>query len=177
MKFVAQMENLFYLDLQETLVTDAGIMLLNNDINLLYFDVKKVRGVTDRGLLHVIKTFPNLVLLSLSDSGVGSKSVRQIPRLKQLKTLRISALGLTDEDLVALIPMQNLESLDVQSNPITDKSIETFKKMKLTRILLEMCTLITQPGMVRMHNELKGTVISPQPLRKIDDSALELLNN
>lgn len=177
MPFVAMMKGLYYLDLQETLVTDAGILLLKNDLNLEYMDVKKDRHVTDRGLLHIIDTFPNLKLLSLSDSGIGPKSFRQIPRLKNLQILRVAALGLTDEDLLSLVNMENLRSLDLQSNPITDKSIETFKRMKLTRLLLEMCTLITQPGMARLQTELKDANITPKPLQKIDADALELLNN
>lgn len=172
--FISKMKKLFYIDFQESKVTDEGIMLLKDDLNIVSFDVKKLKGVTDKGLLHIIKTYPHLRLLSISSTNIGRNGFRQIPRLKELETLRAAALGVTDDDLSCLLSLPRLSGLELQSNPITDKSIPTLEKMKLKSVSLEL-TLIKQPGLEKLHRDLRGTKVTPTPTAKLDQDLIDLV--
>ncbi len=162
-KFINKIENLTYLDLQESLVTDEGIEQLSSKLPLEHLDVKSLRGLTNRGLKYIIRTYPKLNLLSISSSGINGEGVRLLPSLHQLGILRISGLELVDDDIVNISTLK-LRSLDISNNPITDRSLDMVRKIATLRSLnLEICPSITSEAREKLRRIMVNTKIQPSP--------------
>ena len=95
---IGKMKNLRSLNLWLTQVDDDGVALLVEQTKLTLLNLDNVSGVTDRSL-PLIATMQDLELLHLGGTSITAKGIENLYGLKSLKTLFITRLGLTQDDV------------------------------------------------------------------------------
>jgi hypothetical protein len=96
MQHLAKVENLNFLDLSETKVTDRGLKELTtgNANNLEFLKLRETR-VTDTGLKDVAK-LTKLIFLNLSGTPITDAGLRELTPLKHLKTINLTSTKVTE---------------------------------------------------------------------------------
>ncbi len=169
------MKYLTYLDLYECRVTEKGLMKLKPNANLIHLNVKKMDSLTGVGLKYIVESFPNLDFLSITSTGVERESMNLIARLKKLQTLEIAAMELKDDDITWLPSLPVLRGLDISNNPITEKSLAVFEKIKLKSIFLDYCGYLSPQALHEFRATMHNTKVSPEEGKKrIDSDTMEL---
>jgi len=95
---VAQMPALTQLNLWLSRVDDQGIESLRGKQTLTSLNLDNVSGITDASLA-VIAELPELTFLHLGGTAVTAAGLEQLASLKQLRTLIVTRLGLTPQDV------------------------------------------------------------------------------
>ncbi len=98
---IATMPNLKMLNLWLTKVDDEGIAALTAKTQLKQLNLDNVKGVTDQSL-EVISQMVDLELLHLGGTSVSAAGLPKLYGLKNLRTLFITRLELSPEDVEAL---------------------------------------------------------------------------
>lgn len=106
---------------------------INQSVSAMYslrlLDASNCINITSRALSAGLQRFPALMYLDLSGTG-SAKHATVLSNLHHnpcLQILKLHRLGLTDEDIrvLALTVGQNLRSLDVRDNRITDQGVRS----------------------------------------------------
>jgi hypothetical protein len=96
MQHLAKVENLNFLDLSETKVTDRGLKeLTTGKANNLEFLILRETRMTDTGLKDVAK-LTRLVYLNLSATPITDAGLRELTNLKHIKALNLTGTEVTE---------------------------------------------------------------------------------
>lgn len=119
--------NLKTLDIRSTRFSNAGLARLAPSKRLVELDVAYMKHFDDKTLALIVKKFPNLRRLIISNTLVTAKG---LATLKPLRLTKISASGLklTDKDM-DIFTILNPEALDLEGNFITQKCIPSIKRI------------------------------------------------
>lgn len=98
MPAVAAMPALTQLNLWLTRVDDQGMESLRGKSTLTSLNLDNVSGITDASL-SIIAEMPELSFLHLGGTSVTAEGLQQLKSLQKLRTLIITRLGLTPEDV------------------------------------------------------------------------------
>lgn len=87
-----------------------------------------------------IATLPNIEKLTIHGGTVGNSGLIALRNLEKLKTLHLVNLELTDDSLVTLLSMKNVENLTIYSNQrskakLTDSAIKHLRKLNTLKKL------------------------------------------
>ena len=165
------LHNLDTLDIQQTNVTDAGIVELLGLRNLrtLKFDRSRetgrlVRGLHEAGLLSALMEdrgwglerrpgSGSLASLDLYNTPVSGDVVKVLKELDYLRELRLGSTGVTDEWLKGLQGLTHLEVLTLDScKGVTDAGMKELAGLSDLRSLTLTATRVKGPGL----RDLKG---------------------
>ena len=96
--------------------------------DLLWLDLSRT-GITDAGL-KVLAKMPNLERLDLRGTAVGDEGVRALAGLNKLETLSLYGTGVTDAGLKALQGLPSLRRLYVGGTPVTEPGLDALRKAR-----------------------------------------------
>jgi len=156
------------LDLRGCRVTDSGVKQMVPSAELEHLDMDYLGQVTDASAKLIVSKFPNLRHINVGNTKMTTKGVSEFKRLP-LHKLSVPGLKLTDKDLAVIINPE-IQALDLEGNPITDKCIETLKTIKNLRYLsLDYCN-ISARAVNELRSRFKGIKLNdPMPPKQLVD--------
>ena len=80
--------------------------------------------------LYGLEYFPTLNDVDLSGSSVQDAQLASFRKLGALKTLRLTATGISDAGLLLLANVPNLEEVDVAQTRVTDAGIASLRSAR-----------------------------------------------
>lgn len=109
-------------------VTDAALSALAGDTNLRSLTFSSLNYATDEGAAH-LATLENVESLKIESAGqLTPASIESIAQMKSLRRLEIEGIELWEDEFSHLAKLQQLESLRVDSDRLTAKSIENLQQ-------------------------------------------------
>lgn len=117
-------------------ITDEGIAFLSKLHHLKGLNLNGSQ-VTDESL-KILATLPSLEDLGVQNNHFTDRGLAYLSHMMQLKCLHVglgNVKGITDEGLVHLKGLVNLEKLDLQSTSITAAGLEHLKGLKKLKVL------------------------------------------
>jgi serine/threonine protein kinase/Leucine-rich repeat (LRR) protein len=128
--------NLRWLDLNRTLVGDAGMVHLKGLTNLAVLHLEGTR-VSDAGLEH-LNGLTNLITLILTGTGISDTGVGKLTGLTKLTVLGICARRVGDAGVAQIKNWRNLEVLDLHGTLVSDDGLEHLRGLtKLSSLQLQ----------------------------------------
>ncbi|MBX9670942.1 MAG: protein kinase [Candidatus Obscuribacterales bacterium] len=155
--------NLRWLDLQGTNITNEGLLQLRPSKNLTSLELRYLR-VNDYCLEYIAKSFPHLLHLGLSDTKVTASGLSALRSLKYLRSVYVGALNLTDDDIDKIVDL-NVDTIDLSSNPITDRGLAKLKRAKSLRwVGLEFCQQLSPSAIKDLESSFRNIEVRhPSP--------------
>ena len=96
--------------------------------DLIWLDLSRT-GITDAGL-QVLAEMPNLQRLDLRGTAVGDDGVKALGGLIELETLSLYGTGVTDAGLKALQALPSLRRLYIGGTPVTEAGLDALRKAR-----------------------------------------------
>lgn len=162
LQVLAELPHLERLDLEYSQVTDEGLKFLCGLTKLKRLDLQE-SNISSNGLKHV-GALANLEILLLGDIAFDVSDVAFLDKLTRLESLAIRKAGLQDRDTGPLVDrlskLQNLVSLDLSRNAISDDSIKELVRLKRLKKLRLHDTNISDRGVNELGQELEGCTIT-----------------
>ncbi len=147
----AKSKTLDRLYVEGTAISEAGLRNVGK-CRLSEIWVDGCSNVDDRCLEYIARTWPNILKLGLADTKVTAAGIKSIEKLHHLTELRLSALHLSDADLEPIFGLQELQTLNLRGNEITDKTIGRIPELsRLKKLELTHCPHVSD----RAVNDLK----------------------
>ncbi len=159
---VAGLDDLRFLSLAETGITDAGLAHLSRleDLEELHLDNT---AITDQGL-EILAALPSLRVLDLKDTGVTDEGLVRIKTFTNLRGLYLTRTRITDAGLASVGDLQNLETLILWETDITDAGLEHLRSLTKLRELILWGTRVTEEGADALRAALPDCDISTNML-------------
>ncbi len=169
LKIVAQMQNLYWIRLNNTAITDGGIKnLAPLAKELQRLDVDQCKGFTNSSLQFVLDTFPNIYALQIGDTSVTRSGIKQLEGHQNLRELWLSSIGATDDDIRSLGHL-NLRLLDLTLCPqLTDEIFNILAEQNLGNLDLIGCPKITANGVNAWKKRHPRTEVNWQDEKEAD---------
>ncbi|MHC4204435.1 MAG: hypothetical protein ACYSTT_07265 [Planctomycetota bacterium] len=149
---LVELTELEELDLQNTLVGDAGLARLAGMKKLRKLNLRSnpaSNKITDAGPAH-LKELKSLEELVLPFTGITDVGLAQLVGLDSLKKLEAFGDGITNKGLAELTRMKSLEDLGIRSDNITDAGmVELSKCARLKALQLNDCA-VTDVGLTQL---------------------------
>jgi len=145
---IAGLTNLEDLDIQDAMVSDAGLVHLSKLYKLRRLNLLKTSPagkITDAGLLY-LKNLKSLEELTIP-TGITDTGVEHLAALNSLKKVNLWGDGVTDKGLSVLAQMKSLENLEIISRNATDASIEKLAQCPRLKSLSLQNTPITEAAL------------------------------
>lgn len=161
------LSELSQLDLSDTSVTDAGMVYLRDSTQLHLLDVERT-SVTDHGLLQ-LKNLKNLRYLPCRESQLTLPGVIHLIETLQgrpsedvfttacltrdtghhlfPKALDLHGMRISDDDLKHLVPIIELDTINLSDNPLSDAGVRHVAKIPYLRQLWISGPKITGQGL------------------------------
>jgi len=133
----ANVESLLRLNLAQTRISDAGLVSLRRIGPLTHLNLSHT-AISDRGAVH----FQNLRWKGISRAGMGGIS----------HTLDLTGTNITDVGLMELVPLEQLDHLNLQSTQVTQEGIVIFKNASPSFTVID----IDPEGMARSMRKFFG---------------------
>jgi internalin A len=111
------------LDLEDTLITEAGSSDLGNLQTLTHLNLIIEGSLTDKGLRPIAR-LRNLVDLDLSYSSITDAGLAELCKLRELRRLVIRNTRITDAGLIRLRDLPHLTELNVVDTEVTHAGLE-----------------------------------------------------
>ena len=103
--------------------------------------------------IKYLKNMPQLETVNLSDCRMDTAGMKLLGTCTQLKRVYLAwNHKLKDGDLDYLLPLKNLEDLDLRSVPISDKGVAVLAKFKHLKRLKLLETKVTPEGLAFLKN-------------------------
>ena len=156
-----EIPSLRMLDLHDSWLTDAGIILLRQmQLEWLFIQIE---GNLSDERLQLLAALPKLERFgvraksfSKSDPGITSSGFRTLADLPRLTALVATNFPFTDEHLAAIAEIKGLETFQVfhysnTSSPMTDTGLEHLSRLPKLKQLTLMKTQVTPAGLARFR--------------------------
>lgn len=113
-----------------------------------------------QGLL-ITRKLPNLINLSLRGTALTDSDLAQLP--PHLIHLRLGNT-FTDKGMKYVVNLRDLKTLELKNLPITDETIKTLKRCKtLTALKISFCPLVTPKSVSEFRESMPGCSVSLTP--------------
>ncbi len=170
MQHLEGLEELHGLSLNNTSVTDAGLVHLRESRKLGLLPIRETRlslgGIVDL----VVNEQHRSLIEALQVAGlVIEYNPKELPLSLDMHSAR-----LTDADLVSLVPLDVVDTLLLDDNPISDIGLATLAQFKHVRQLWVSGELITGPGLVSLKRLTSLETLWLTDTRAIDTDLLHL---
>lgn len=165
--------DLQWLSLRQGRISKAGILRLRPSQKLEVLDVNYIKDFDDAALAYIVKSFPNLRYLVISNTAVTANGIKRLKPLK-LFNLSVGVLKLTDKDMDTIVAL-NPESLNLESNLISDKGLMKLKGLKkLSWLGIEYCK-VSKKALDQLRVRFPGIEVElPFPKEEKIDELKEL---
>lgn len=154
LKHLKPLKKLVALQIESTLVTDAGLAELTGHADLLYLDVHFTDTITDKGMAAVGK-LTKLTFLDLTGTKVTGKGLGELKRLTALEELSLSFTGVDDDGVKVVEGFTALRRLDLGGTKVTDAGTKSVAALPTLQRLNLSRTKVTDTG-ARSLAALKG---------------------
>lgn len=155
MKYLPGRRTMERLYIENTQISERGLRAIA-EYPIVYLLVGGCAQVDDDCVDFIVKTWPGLQVLSLSDTAVTANGVKKLAALHELKELKLAALRLNDESLEPVLNLKNLEQLTLRANNISDVTLERIAKLpKIDKVDLTHCDNTTKEGKEKLQETLK----------------------
>ncbi|MDR0871687.1 MAG: hypothetical protein LBN39_12940 [Planctomycetaceae bacterium] len=166
------------LEIQDFNITDRSGEFISKFEGLVTLIIHRCQGFGSQGLLNLKGMKLNRLTLrdlpTLDDSGM--EVFRDLPALKRLYLRELNSLG--DGGMLNLVSVKDLETLSIWEIPITDKAVETIAKLPNLKSLELRNTGISDASVDALlaMPKLEELIItdnpkvSPAGLKKLEDS-------
>ncbi|KAL4128899.1 hypothetical protein PRIC2_007879 [Phytophthora ramorum] len=114
--------NLHELELRKCRIMKRGFQFIGRLKHLERLELDET-ALTDSGLLEICNGAQNLQALSMSNTEISDTGAAGLAKLKELRILRLDTPGITNRALVNLSFLSRLERLDLFGANITDNGI------------------------------------------------------
>lgn len=153
LRYLNDIKGLENLDLSYSGVSDEGIANLAPNPGLEGLVLSGCRGITSRSIPLIVERFPNLTGLVLNFTSTDGSELAKLQGLKSLSHLSLTGLKLKDEDVLPLVSMKSLLSLNVSNNKsLTDRSVDLLKgSRKLISLNVINCPGISEAATARFQ--------------------------
>lgn len=139
---IARLTSLRYLNLQDTEITDRGLLLLGNLKLINHLNIARAM-ITGKGLM-IVAQFKQLEDLDAGFNQLSDQSISCLEHLPKLRIVTLSAARLGDESMAVFGKMQQLKELRLDRNKsITDAGVAKLTGLHLTLLDLSVCDGIT----------------------------------
>jgi hypothetical protein len=150
-----EFENLEYLNLQGTKVTNAGLSQVGKLTRLKDLCLGNCE-ISDKGL-EKLQSLVNLECLELGSTSITGSGLKSLKDMKKLTILYLSNNKLQEGSLESLGELAALEVIDLDSTPLHDSDLESlFKCIKLRKVLLRD-TKVSEGGIEDLKVHLPKT--------------------
>jgi serine/threonine protein kinase len=122
-------------------LTDAGLKLIDNKLNLNYLNLQQCKSITDKSGPTVARQ-TNLQRLNASKTAIGDSFLKDISALKHLNYAWIHATNITGDGMQYVAKLPELTELAISGTPIKNTGFKKLSDLKLN-ILRARRTLIT----------------------------------
>ena len=126
LRVTSELDNLVFLALSDSQVTDAGLVHLNRLTNLHFLDLDGTQ-ITDAGLV-TLKGMTKLTDLTLGETKTTDAGLVHLKGLANLLRLYLDATEITDAGLAHLMGLTNLRYLNIQATRVTDEGVAEQKQ-------------------------------------------------
>jgi Leucine-rich repeat (LRR) protein len=113
------------LDLQGTLLTEAGI--------------------------EALASLPQLTTLDLSDLSIRTEGLRALKKLPMLQSLVLTGIKLNEQKVIALSELEHLRELDLSDSDLNDEGLQHFVSMTKLKVLYLADTPTSEAAINRLH--------------------------
>ncbi|MBQ18678.1 MAG: twin-arginine translocase subunit TatC [Planctomycetaceae bacterium] len=179
-KALQKLERLRQLDLSGTAVTSAGLKSLaaNQPELTIERDALAVARLTDLAELGArcqLNSQHEPDSLAFSGPEFTDEHLSRLAEFKKLRMLDLRNSSITDAGLAALVPLTNLQLLNLAGTKITNTGLETLARLKTLKTLLisspeiddgAMASITSHSGLEELN--LVGTRISDDGLDQLD---------
>lgn len=161
---IERLGSIRHLWFDETRVTDAVMPRIGRLHRLESLGLTRT-ALTDKGV-HELARLRNLKFLSIAKTEVSDAGMREVARLKNLEILFAGTWGrpanesVSDTGVACLSELPRLSILGLEGYGITDRSIETLKKMKSLQTVNFSSTAVSQQGVDELTLALPGCEVS-----------------
>ncbi|XP_047423995.1 uncharacterized protein si:ch73-173p19.1 isoform X2 [Mugil cephalus] len=148
LQYITGLKSLCFLSLDQTKVTDAGMVLyLQSAPSCLSQLSLNQTAVTEATLAVLPACVPQLRLLSIKQTKVGD--VTALAGMSSLQTLNLDGTGVTEESLEHLATHPSLSSLSLGGIPVLDgnHALQIISGLKLTHLTLPGRHSVTDSGL------------------------------
>ncbi len=152
------LQELHYLDLSGTQVSDAGVECLK-DLKLLNHLNLSGTQVSDAGL-EILKELPNLGVLDLSKTQVSDVGIEHLEGVTNLRILYLSNTQVSDKGLESLKGLTNLEWLYLNQTQVSDQGLESLRLLTNLVTIQLIGTQMSAGGLNRLRALLPNALIS-----------------
>ncbi len=142
--YLKDQTNLFWLKLNYTPITDQGLESLAQK-KLVRLELHGCRGITDKGILTLMKVAPGLRFLRVGETSITRAGVVKLQSLEKLTRVDFSGIDIRDEDIISFPHLQRAELSGCKY--ITDKTVDHFastNKPRINYLDVSHCDLVTQ---------------------------------
>ncbi|XP_068160283.1 uncharacterized protein si:ch73-173p19.1 [Antennarius striatus] len=149
LQHITGLKNLCFLSLDQTKVTDAGMVLyLQSAPSCLSQLSLNQTAVTEATLVVLSTCVPQLRLLSIKHTKV--KDVTALAELPGLQTLNLDGTGVTESSLERLATHPTLSSISLSGIPVADgnQALQIISGLKLTQLTLPGRHSVTDSGLL-----------------------------
>ena len=156
---IDSVQNVVRVSIMNGRATDETLSLIGQ-IPTIKVVVLKGGSVTNTGEAY-LSDLPNLQMLGLWKTRVGDGGLQCLRSHKHLKNLVLDETNVTDQDLVYLRELNEMEEwLGLSAVRITDAGLENLVSMKKLRSLTLIRTNVTAEGVRKLQAALPNTDIS-----------------
>ncbi|XP_068604369.1 uncharacterized protein si:ch73-173p19.1 [Brachionichthys hirsutus] len=148
LQHVAGLKNLCFLSLDQTKVTDAGMVLYLRSAPACLSQLSlNQTAVTEATLVVLSACVPQLRLLSIKQTKV--RDVTALAELSGLQTLNLDGTGVTESSLEHLAAHPALSSISLSGIPVADgdRALQIVSGLKLTQLTLPGRHSVTDGGL------------------------------
>ncbi len=174
LKLIGRLARLEYLDLCDSLVTDAGLIPLTNLHGLR--DLRLARtNVGDDGLLN-LRSLTCVQTLDLSHTKMSSTSLVHLEKLKDLTCLDLSGTQIGDDGLALIGRMVQLRQLSLRGTQVSDAGLGCLRSLRNLEKLDLFETQITDAGLAHLKG-MSGLELLYVGGTKVGDSGIKHLKS
>ncbi|KAM9333673.1 uncharacterized protein KZ484_018676 isoform 1-T3 [Pholidichthys leucotaenia] len=148
LQHIAGLKSLCFLSLDQTKVTDAGMVVYLHSAPSCLSQLSLNQTAISEAMLTVLPTFvPQLRLLSIKQTKV--KDVKALAEMSSLQTLNLDGTGVTEESLEHLATHPTLSSLSLGEISVRDgnHALQIISSLKLTHLTLPGRHSVTDSGL------------------------------
>jgi hypothetical protein len=175
---IARLTALHYLNLQDTEVTDKGLLLLGNLKMINHLNIARTM-ITGKGLM-IVAQFKQLEDLDAGFNQLSDQSITALEHLPKLKIVTISSSNLGDQSMAVFGKMAQIKELRLDRNKrITDAGVAKLGGLHLKLLDLSICDGITAKSLkyFEQMNSLKYLYIDFKMTKSDLDALKKALPN
>ncbi|MBK9145391.1 MAG: protein kinase [Candidatus Melainabacteria bacterium] len=168
---LARIPGLLYVRFDNCAVTYRCLEAMK-PLKLQCLSLQECKGVDDRALSVIVKSWPDLRMLDIGGTAVSQEGLNQVASLEHLRDLNVSIRKVTPENMEAICKLP-LKSLDLTLTSMTTETLSRVKSIKtLETLVLNGCSALDLEGAQRLGKEMPGVKISFVGLSRVETGKL-----